>query len=238
MGRPALDLDPEPDHPDLGANQLFRGRLGDQAAVGAVAALDGRQRANPGALLLDHRLEVNPRGRTQAGVADRVERIERGDGAGLHVGGAAAVQPAVPHFRRERRRTPHFERPRRHHVAMALQDQRAAAARRRAGDRRRRPVGADHRAGLGEIGLHRPEVAQPLQALQIDRPVVDLVAARPQQVAEHVLAGRLGAPCARYGGEPEGGGDLGVEIGVDRLVDPPLLLGRQGQIPSNSAVER
>ena len=149
---------------------VLAGRLRDEAGIGAIAALQGRERADAGALLLDHGLEMNARGRLQAGGLDRIQRIERADGARLHVAGAAAVHLAVLDDRRERRRLPHVERPGRHHVAMALQDQRFAGIARRA-------IGADHGARLGEIMLDRAEAAQILQILDVDMPVVDLVAA-------------------------------------------------------------
>ncbi len=60
VNRVALHAQPEPDHADLGAHHLAVGRLGDEAGIGAVAALQGRERTDAGALLLDHRLEMNP----------------------------------------------------------------------------------------------------------------------------------------------------------------------------------
>ncbi len=74
-----------------------------------------------------------------------------------------------------------FERARRHHVAMPLHDQRFACL-------GLRTVGTDHRARPGEIVLDRAEAAQILEVVDIDMPVVDLVAARAQEVADRVLA--------------------------------------------------
>ena len=116
----------EPDHTDLRAHHLAAGRFGNETGIGAIAALQRRERADAGAFFLDHALKVNPRGRLEAGGLDRIERIERADGAGFHVAGAAAIHPAVLDDRREWRRLPHVERPRRDDVAMALQDQRFA----------------------------------------------------------------------------------------------------------------
>ena len=95
----AAHLQAKPDHADLRAHHLAAGRLGNEAGIGAVAALQGRERADAGTLLLDHGLKVNPRGRLQARGLDRIQRIERADGARLHVAGAAAIHLAVLHRR-------------------------------------------------------------------------------------------------------------------------------------------
>src|SRR5260370_35748744 len=103
-------LETKPDHADLRAHHLAGGRLWNETGVGAVAALQGRERTDTGALLLDHGLKVDSSSRLQPRGPDRVERIERADGAGLHVADAAAVHPAVSYHRREWRRLPHLER--------------------------------------------------------------------------------------------------------------------------------
>src|SRR5207302_4415673 len=90
----------KPDHADLRAHHLAAGRLGNEAGVGTVAALQGRERTDAGALFFDYGLEVNPPGRLQAGRLDRVQRIECADGARLHVAGAAAIHLAVLDDRR------------------------------------------------------------------------------------------------------------------------------------------
>src|SRR3977135_915992 len=82
------------------------------------------------------------------------------------------------------------------------------------------PVSADHGARLGEIMLDRSEAAQVLQVVEVDMPVVDLVAALAQEIADHILAWSLRAA---------GGGNcdkipcrlqLGVEPGVNRVENP------------------
>src|SRR5258708_21790066 len=102
---------------------------------------------------------------------------------------------------------------------MALQDQRSAGIALGA-------IGADRGGRLGKVVLDRAEAAQTLQSVDVDMPVVDLIAALPQQIAAHVLARPLGAagrgnrdkiPCRRK---------LCVEIGVDGVED--LLLGIAG----------
>ena len=162
--------------------------------------------------ILDHGLEVNPPRRLEARRRDRIERIERADGPGLHVAGAAAIHPALPHHGRERRRLPHLKRTGRHDVAMPLQDQRFAGV-------MLRTVGADHGAGFRKIMLDRAETAQILQLLDIDMPVVDLVTAPAQQIADHVLARPLRAADRGYGDKLPGGRKLRVETGIDRVED-------------------
>ena len=66
----------------------------------------------------------------------------------------------------------------------------------------------------------RPEAAQILQLIDIDMPVVDLIAALAQQIADHVLARPLGAPGRGYRDKLAGGRKLRVETGVDRIEDP------------------
>src|SRR5436305_10003873 len=92
----AAHLEAKPDHADLRAHHPARGRLGNETGVGAIAALQSRERAEPGALLLDHGLKMNPRRGLEARSLDCIERIERADSAGFHVAGATAVHLAVP----------------------------------------------------------------------------------------------------------------------------------------------
>src|SRR5260370_35389426 len=66
-------------------------------------------------------------------------------------------------------------------MAMALEDLRATGI----GER---PISADYRARLVKIMLDRPKTAQIFQVGDIDMPIVDLVAALPQEIADHVLA--------------------------------------------------
>ena len=176
------------------------------------------KRADAGALLLDHRLEMNPRRRLEAGGLDRIEGVERADGAGLHVAGAAAIHLAVLDDRRERRRLPELERAGRDHVAMALQDQRFAALGGRA-------VGAHHRAGAGEVVLDRAEAAQILEVVDVDMPVVDLIAAFAQEIAHHVLARAFRAARRRDRDEVARGRKLSVEAAVDGVQNPLLRFG-------------
>src|SRR4051812_31882668 len=84
--------------------------------------------------------------------------------------------------------------------------------------------------------LDRPKTAQILQLIDFDMPVVDLIAAPAQQIADHVLARTLGAARRRNGDELFCRRKLRVEAGVDRVENfafgivgvhvSPLLLAR------------
>src|ERR1700687_4943250 len=67
--------------------------------------------------------------------------------------------------------------------------------------------------------LDRAKAAQVSQIVDVDMPVVDLVAALPQEIADHVLARTFGA--ARRGDcdKIPRGGELRVETGVDGIED-------------------
>ena len=73
--------------------------------------------------------------------------------------------------------------------------------------------------------LDRTEAAQVLQIVDIDMPVVDLVAALPQQVADHVLARSLGAAGRGDRNEFLRRRQLRVKAGVDGVEDFLLRIG-------------
>src|SRR5947209_17136266 len=98
---------------------------------------------------------------------------------------------------------------------MALQDQRLSA-------NCSRPVGADHGTRLGEVMLDRTEAAQIFQLVEVDMPIVDLVAALPQEIAHHVLAWAFRAASRRNRDKVPCGRKLRVEICVDS-VDNSLM---------------
>jgi hypothetical protein len=106
-----------------------------------------------------------------------------------------------------------------HHVAMPLQDQRFSGI-------GGRPVGADHGAGLGKIMLDRTEAAQILQIVDVDMPVVDLIAALAQEIADHVLARPFRAAGGGNRDKIPRGRKLRVETGIDGIED--FLLGIGG----------
>ena len=74
--------------------------------------------------------------------------------------------------------------------------------------------------------LDRAETAQIPEIVDIDMPVVNLVAALPQEIADHVLTRPFGTAGGGYRDKIPRGGKLGVEIGVDGVED--LLLGIDG----------
>src|SRR3954453_10867345 len=63
--------------------------------------------------------------------------------------------------------------------------------------------------------LDRAEAAQVLEIIDIDVPVVDLIAALAQQIADHVLARTFGAAGRGNRDKIPGGGELCVETGID-----------------------
>jgi hypothetical protein len=65
--------------------------------------------------------------------------------------------------------------------------------------------------------LDRPKTAQIFQLVDIDMPIVDLVAAPPQEIADHVLARPFGAAGRGDRDQIPGGRKLRVETGVDRV---------------------
>src|SRR5690242_335918 len=102
----AAHLEAKPDHPDLRTHHPAAGRLRNETGVRAIAALQRREGTDTGALLLDDGLKVDPCRRSEACGLDCVQRVERADGARLHVEGAAPIHPAVADNRREWRGVP------------------------------------------------------------------------------------------------------------------------------------
>src|SRR5438067_8213778 len=102
---------------------------------------------------------------------------------------------------------------------MALQDQRLSA-------NRGRSVRADHGTRLGEVMLDRTEAAQIFQLVEVDMPIVDLVAALPQEIAHHVLAWAFRAASRRNRDKVPCGRKLRVEICVDSVDNSLMAIGR------------
>ena len=69
--------------------------------------------------------------------------------------------------------------------------------------------------------IDRAEAAQISQIVDVDMPVVDLIAALAQEIADHVLARPFRAAGRGYRDKIARGGKLGVEIGVDGIEDFP-----------------
>jgi hypothetical protein len=67
--------------------------------------------------------------------------------------------------------------------------------------------------------LDRAIAAQILEIIEIDMPVIDLIAALAQQVADHVLARPFGAAGRGDRDKRACGGKLGVESGIDGVED-------------------
>ena len=76
--------------------------------------------------------------------------------------------------------------------------------------------------------LDRAEAAQIFQIVDVDMPVVDLVAALPQEIADHVLARSLGAAGRGDRDEIAGGSELRIEAGIGGVEDSLLVVGIHG----------
>ena len=73
--------------------------------------------------------------------------------------------------------------------------------------------------------LDRTEAAQILEIVDVDMPVVDLVAALAQEIADHVLARPFGAAGRGDRDKIAGGRKLRIEAGIDGVQDFLLRFG-------------
>ena len=73
--------------------------------------------------------------------------------------------------------------------------------------------------------LDRAEATQILEIIDIDMPVVDLIAAPAQQLADHVLARTFRAAGRGNRDKIHRGGELRVEPGIDGVKRPATLNG-------------
>ena len=94
MGRAPGHLDPEGQRARVGDHQPAAGGLGDHGRVGAVAAGQGRERAEAAVLLADHAVHGERPLEPYAGGEERRDDCQVGRDTGLHVAGPAAVEPA------------------------------------------------------------------------------------------------------------------------------------------------
>ena len=173
VNRDTAQMHLQPDDADLRIDQVFVERFGNDHGIGAVAALKARQRAVARALFLDDGLQADVGGGCEAGVADRVERIQVGRHTALHIAGTAPEHPAVPDRRFERRGLPHVERPGRHDVDVPVQNQRPAAG-------IRAPTRGDDVDRIVVAADHGRKPRQPGNVIDVDRPGIGLVAALPE----------------------------------------------------------
>ena len=106
----AVDGAAEGQRAGLGADDGEAGRLGDQAGVEAVVALERGERPQAAVLLGRHAQQHDLRRRRPAG-AQRGERVQRRDHAALHVDRAAPVDAAVRERARPRPVPPRLASP-------------------------------------------------------------------------------------------------------------------------------
>ena len=79
--------------------------------------------------------------------------------------------------------------------------------------------------------LDRAEATQTLQILDVDMPVVDLIAALAQEIADHVLAWPFGAASRGNRNEIFRRRQLRVKASVDGVEDFLLRIGRHAAAP-------
>ena len=165
-----------------------------------------------------------------AEVAERLERHGVGDDAGFHVAAAAAVEAAVAHHRLEGRVGPHVLGSGRHHVDMAVEDQRAPGVTPRlvdADDVFLARVAPVHRreARLILDGVHvylelvdgQPEPGEDFRHMILGRGLVAERRAVAHQIGQHghrLVVQRVG------GGDDLGGARRGVHRGQGEAVLP------------------
>ncbi len=152
--RAAGHLDPEGQRARVGHHQPVAGGLGDHGRLGAVAAAQRRERAEPAVLLADHAVHGQRPLQAYAGRAQRLDDRHVGRESGLHVAGATSVEPALVHLRGERvAAAPGLRVARRYDVEVALQHQRRASRRpRRDRGQPERLVPLDLRAREPRVG--------------------------------------------------------------------------------------
>src|SRR5215218_3122372 len=129
VGRAAWDLQPKHERTALGRNEGETGRLGDQGGVGAVAAQDGREGAEPPVLLPYRRRHGDVAAQAQAEVGEGVESDEVGDEPALHVAGAASVEQVAIQASREWIPLPRRRVSRGHGVDVGVEQHRGSAPR-------------------------------------------------------------------------------------------------------------
>ena len=79
--------------------------------------------------------------------------------------------------------------------------------------------------------LDRSKAAQILQFIGVDMPVVHLIAALAQEIADHVLTRPFGAAGRGDRDEIPGSRELRVEAGIDGIQDLPLRIGSHPAAP-------
>ncbi|MPL60859.1 hypothetical protein SDC9_06421 [bioreactor metagenome] len=221
MGRQAAQMHLTPDHPELRGDEAFLEGLGDQCRIGAIAAQQTGKGAVAGAFLLDHRLHEDIGRRLQPERAQRIEREEVRGEPGLHVARAAAVKPAVLDAGREGRGAPHLLGACRHHIDMAVQDQRAALAAAAA-------MAADDVPGVLIGGEHGREAGLVADLVKRDLPAVDGKATGGHLICHEGLRALLVAAGRGMRGQFAQEVDLALEERVDRREDAGGKVGVHG----------
>ena len=212
----AEHADLEPQHADLGGPDRVLRRLGEDRGVGRVPGQHARERAVAGALLLDHRLELDLCARGEAEALEAAHRADHRRQPRLHVARAAPVHPLAVDARVVGLPAPQRDGLRADHVDVPVEDQGAPV-----GGPGRLPVG-EHVDLLGYVPAERRAGGMAFERGGVERHVERLEAERAEGAAHDLLAGRLLAEERRRGderGQQFGhrgrlGRDRGEDLGV------------------------
>jgi hypothetical protein len=161
-----LDAQAEGESPRVRRHHVELRRLGDHACVRTPPALERGERAETAVLLPLHRRQHDVPPQADPGHAQRPDRPQRRDQAGLHVATAPAMETAVADVGGVGRGGPHVRIAYRHDVDVPVQHQ-------------GRPVAgtgqpADDAPRLAPVDLHAGEVGMGGHRREVDRPVVDV----------------------------------------------------------------
>jgi hypothetical protein len=218
VGGRAGHLEPERQGARGGGDHRTVRRLRDDAGVAAVAAGQRRPGAQAAVLLAHDAVHGERTDERDPGVAQRPDGRDRGDQAGLHVAGPAAVDGAAVQPGREGIAGPEGTIAGGDHVGVATEDQSGVTG-----------LGCGHSAddapGLGALDLLSGGVRRGGRRGQVDLPAVDVAAERGELVGDQVLHVDLGVRAAdRRDGEGsaqqvdgprlvDGGEDAGLGVG-------------------------
>ena len=159
------------------------GRLGEDAAVGAVAAQHRRQRAVAAAFFIDDAFQQQIAAQAQAGSLQRRHAQPIRHTATLHIRRAAPINPPIDQFAAEGWIAPGLGRADRHDVDVTVQLERAAAA-------CTAPAANDIRAlSVRKAGRHISGMSSQFRIIR--RPIINLKAELGVARGDQLLAGAL-----------------------------------------------
>ena len=221
------DLQPEGQRAGVRGDDRLRGRLGDDADVAEVPAPQRRPGAEAAVLLADDAVQRDRAHQPHARRPDGGQRGQRGDDAGLHVAGAAAVDRAVRRGAGRTGRRPRGTRsPGRDDVGVAGEDQGGDAV--LGGGQR-----ADDAPRLGPLDLLAGGVGLGRGLGEVDLPGVDVAAEFVEPAGEQVLDLALGGGAADRRDGDQAAEPVDHPVLVDGVQDPGLGVGEVAPWPES-----